>query len=101
MGLILAKFPIFEVSFLGRVPRAVYIYTAIYASQPLITNKRDFFEHQSCLYEMLDGTDGRVDWRDALKTKLKHYLERFPDCIKHDQGFRKTEAVLRRVRRGG
>jgi len=70
-----------------------YIYTAIYASQPLITGKRDFFERQYCFYAKLDGKEGRVNWRDALKTKLKLYLERFPSCIKGSGKRRRASAM--------
>ena len=35
-----------------------------------------------------------MDWRDALKTKLKLYLERFPSCIK-GSGKRRWASAMR------
>lgn len=67
-----------------------YIYTSIYASQPNITAMREFFDRRLGAYQTLDGRDGRVDWRDALKEKLRSYLERFPDCVDHVSKRRKS-----------
>jgi hypothetical protein len=69
-----------------------YIYTSIYASQVMITAKREFFELRVATYEQLDGKDGRLDWRVLLKDKLQSYLERFPSC---------TESVFKRKRSFG
>ena len=64
-----------------------YVYTSIYASQVMITAKRNFFDVRVAMYEKLDGKDGRPDWRVLLKDKLKGYMERFPAC---------TDSVFRR-----
>ena len=66
-----------------------YVYTSIYASQVMITAKRDFFDLRASTYEKLDGKDGRPDWRALLKDKLRSYMERFPAC---------TESVFKRKR---
>jgi hypothetical protein len=70
-----------------------YIYTSLYASQPLITAKRDFFDRQARFYEKLDGNDGRLDWRGTLKAKLQNYMERFPDCIKRGGKRRRSSGM--------
>jgi hypothetical protein len=57
-----------------------YIFTAIYGSQTNITACREFFERRVGVYQVLDGKEGRVDWRAVLKEKLISYLQRFPEC---------------------
>jgi len=69
-----------------------YVYTSIYASQVMITAKRNFFDVRVAMYEQLDGKDGKPDWRALLKDKLKSYIERFPAC---------TDNVFRRKRSFG
>jgi len=69
-----------------------YIYTSIYASQVMITAKRDFYELRAAMYQRLDGKQDRLDWRAVLKDKLRSYLERFPAC---------TDGVLKRKRSYG